>query len=142
MFQFELNLQDETFSSPRYQTSHLKGGFAKNEMMYRLTAKNKRFWSLLILLLPEKIVKNYSYRRITCISLYPLSFFANTPFKGSLSVILSDRPLIHNCTLKALSDQVFIRYPCFKMFLFFSFLVALQKCIAHFLAWETMKKLS
>ena len=50
-------------------------------MMYRLTAKNKRFWSLLILLLPEKIVKNYSYRRITCISLYPLSFFANPPFK-------------------------------------------------------------
>ena len=29
----------------------LKGVFAKNERGYRLTAKNKRFWSLLILLL-------------------------------------------------------------------------------------------
>ena len=29
----------------------LKGGFAKNERWYRLTAENKRFWSLLILLL-------------------------------------------------------------------------------------------
>jgi len=30
---------------------HLKGVFAKNERGYRLTAINKRFWSLLILLL-------------------------------------------------------------------------------------------
>ena len=36
----------------------LKGVFAKIERGYRLTAKNKRFWSLLILLLSMTIVCN------------------------------------------------------------------------------------
>jgi len=33
------------------EQKNLKGVFAKNERGYRLKAKNKRFWSLLILLL-------------------------------------------------------------------------------------------
>ena len=95
----------------------LKGMFAKNERVYRLTAKNDRFWSLLILLLSvssirrkllkwlilinivsiqiQKVFYNFliidatdiskissnQKRLFFAVSLHPLSFFANIPFK-------------------------------------------------------------
>ena len=42
----------------------LKGVFAKNERGYRLTAKNKRFWSLLILLLSVAFVDLFGIKLI------------------------------------------------------------------------------
>ena len=63
--------------------------FAKNERGYRLNAIKKRFWSLLILLLLFLLIDAIDKSRISsdqkrffiALSLYPLSFFANTPFK-------------------------------------------------------------
>ena len=78
--------------------SSLKGVLAKNERGYRRTAKKKCFWSLLILLLSvasirRKLLKTiYTEERSdhtnseSCNVQY--SFFANTPFKGTVSVML------------------------------------------------------
>ena len=46
-FRYSVNEPGPSF----YKLISLKGVFAKNERGYRLNAKNKRFWSLLILLL-------------------------------------------------------------------------------------------
>ena len=86
----------------------LKGVFLKNKRGYRLTAQNKRFWSQLILLLSvatfwicmdstffgisrfnniflidatDRSKISSDQKRLFCaVSLYPLLFFANTPF--------------------------------------------------------------
>ena len=57
----------------------LKGVLAKNERGYRRMAKNKRFWSLLIIL---PFVASIRRNLFFAVSLYPLSFFPNTPFNN------------------------------------------------------------
>ena len=105
----------------------MKGGIGARN------AKNKRFWSLLILYQTNHSdIKSYSHllflsstwvvfnnfllidatdrkkissdqrRLFFAISLYPLSFFANTPFKDKL-LILTSKP----CTSRAIQTKLF-----------------------------------
>ena len=64
----------------------------------------------------SKISSNQK-RFFIALRLYPLSFFANTPFKGLVNVILSDPPLhidrVPISDIQAMFDYFCIRYPCF-----------------------------
>jgi len=69
--------------------------------------------------------------------------------KGTVSVISSDSPCkdsiswFKTVSLKAFSDQVWIRYQSFCFLnCSFSFAVSLQKWLAHYLLQEAMKKLT
>ena len=61
-------------------SNFLKGVFAKNERGYRLTAKKKRFWSLLILLLSaasirRKLVKRLMLKKVAPIQIQKIATF-------------------------------------------------------------------
>ena len=135
--------------------------FAKNERGYRLNAVKKRLWSLLILLLAvasisRKLLKTIitiktNYEKSTdrskissdqkrffiALSLYPLSFLANTPFK-TMFLILSKQVVAKksmffiklvcvHCTIDAFhvhwticiynfSSTITLLFHCFKYF--------------------------
>ena len=80
-------------------------------------------------------------RFFIALSLYPLSFFANTPFKGTVLEItlhLKAACLIHKALLKLLSDEVYeeyCRFPCLKCLILtiFTIVSAWKKCACHFL---------
>ena len=63
--------------------------------------------------------------------------------KWTVSVFSSDHPCKDgNARINKLSDQVWIRYPCFCFFsCLFSFAGSLRKWLAHYLRWEAIEKL-
>ena len=92
------------------ESQFLKGVFAKNERGYRLNAKNKRFWSPLILLLSvasirRKLLKTtYTEER----SIHTNSFFANTPFKihSFLTFFLTHDPFFSQLMIPCFSALI------------------------------------